>query len=57
MIQQLITRYLQWRERRLRKWCVKMAAKSMKTDKQFAILNCAESLLMFVKGKDIIPDL
>lgn len=56
MIRKLIIRYKQWRERRLRKWCVKMAVKGLKSDKMETAWVSAEGIYRFIQGESITPD-
>lgn len=51
MLNNLLKFYQQWRERRLRKWCVRMAVKSLKTDNAGTTWYSAKNIFDFVKGK------
>lgn len=50
MIRKLIIRYKQWRERRLRKWCVKMAVKGLKTESPNTAWYSAKLIYDFING-------
>lgn len=50
MIRKLIIRYKQWRERRLRKWCVKMAVKGLKSEDPNTTWYSAKLVYDFING-------
>lgn len=50
MIRKLIIRYKQWRERRLRKWCVKMAVKGLKAESPNTAWYSAKLIYDFING-------